>query len=214
MGCHNDGVTTTGRRERHKQRTRRALEQAALHLFAERGFDATTVEDITDRADVSPRTFFRYFAAKDDVLFSSDDPLLARFHDSIRRRPPGEPPIVALGAAFGGWLADGPLEEERLFLRERAIQSTPLLQGRRLEEQRRWEATIAEALTARGGDDPDDATARLLAATVLTVLRVALDRWLDDGGRSDLSTLVADHYRMLRREVDRGRRRPRPRRAG
>jgi AcrR family transcriptional regulator len=202
-------VTTVGRPERHKQRTRRALEQAALHLFAERGFDATTVEDITDRADVSPRTFFRYFAAKDDVLFSSDDPLLARFHELILRRPAAEPPVVALGAAFAGWLVDEPLEEERLFLRERAIQSTPLLQGRRLEEQRRWEASIAEALTARGGDDPDDPTARLLAAVVLTVLRVALDRWLEDEGRSDLPALVASQYRLLPQEVARGRRRPR-----
>jgi AcrR family transcriptional regulator len=82
-----------GLRERKKLRTRRAIAGAALRLFAERGFDETTISDIAAAADVSPRTFFSYFPSKDDVVFAEMDERLADVRAGLAERPSGETPL-------------------------------------------------------------------------------------------------------------------------
>src|SRR5882672_9333164 len=86
------------RREHKKARTRDDLVQAALGLFSKQGFDATTVEDIAAAARVSPRTFFRYFANKEEVLFHHKDEDLASLQAALSARPPGESALQALRA--------------------------------------------------------------------------------------------------------------------
>ncbi|WP_019632856.1 TetR/AcrR family transcriptional regulator [Actinomadura atramentaria] len=88
--------TATGLRERKKQRTRHALASAALRLFAERGYEETTIADIAAAADVSPRTFFGYFASKEDVLFAEIDERLAQVGRRLAERPPGETPLETI----------------------------------------------------------------------------------------------------------------------
>src|SRR5262245_60403879 len=88
------------RREHKKARTRDELVQAALGLFSKKGFDATTVEDIAAAAHVSPRTFFRYFANKEEVLFHRKDEDLARLQAALGSRPPEETPLQAMRAAI------------------------------------------------------------------------------------------------------------------
>ncbi len=83
-----------GLRERKKQRTRRAIASAALRLFAERGYEETTISDIADAADVSPRTFFSYFPSKEDVVFAEMDERLADVHARLADRPDGETPLA------------------------------------------------------------------------------------------------------------------------
>src|SRR5690606_40551331 len=79
------------RRERKKLETRQALEQAALRLFGEKGYDQTTVEDIAEAADVAVRTFFRYFSSKQDVLFGEDvTDLVGRLRSELANRPANE----------------------------------------------------------------------------------------------------------------------------
>jgi AcrR family transcriptional regulator len=85
-----------GLRERKKQRTRRAIASAALRLFAERGYEETTISDITAAADVSPRTFFSYFPSKEDVVFAEMDERLADVHARLADRPAGETPLATL----------------------------------------------------------------------------------------------------------------------
>ncbi|MCW2902925.1 MAG: transcriptional regulator, TetR family, partial [Streptosporangiaceae bacterium] len=85
-----------GRRERKKRRTREALVEAAFELFREKGFEATTVEEIADAVDVSSRTFFRYFASKEDVALTFQEEQLAAVLAALAARPADEPVVTAL----------------------------------------------------------------------------------------------------------------------
>src|SRR3954453_8798090 len=94
-------VTPIGRRDRKKSRTRQELVDAATKLFATRGFDETTTEDIAEAADVSQRTFFRHFPSKEAVLYGDEEAIEAAFRDAIVARPHSEGPVHAVAAAMG-----------------------------------------------------------------------------------------------------------------
>ncbi|MBX6767891.1 MAG: TetR family transcriptional regulator, partial [Actinomadura rubrobrunea] len=94
-----DHAERPGLRERKKRRTRRAIASAALRLFAERGYEETTIADIADAADVSPRTFFGYFPTKEDVVFAEVDDRLAEVRERLARRVPGETPLETVRRA-------------------------------------------------------------------------------------------------------------------
>jgi AcrR family transcriptional regulator len=108
-----------GLRERKKQRTREQIAEAAMRLFAERGYQATTIADIAAAADVAPRTFFAYFPSKEAVVFNNVDRDLARLASALCDRLPGETAFDALrrwiDAMFDQWLA----EEDEAQLRKR-----------------------------------------------------------------------------------------------
>jgi AcrR family transcriptional regulator len=89
-------VEALGLRERKKLRTRQAIAASALRLFAEHGYDETTIADITAAADVSPRTFFSYFPSKEDVVFAEVDDRLAQVREGLTRPRPGESPLAAI----------------------------------------------------------------------------------------------------------------------
>src|SRR5580700_7601236 len=99
-------VAVPGLRERKKARTSQALEDAALELFATKGFDATTIEEIADAVEVSPRTFFRYFGSKEEVLFAEDATRDGDLAEFLATRPAGESSLEKLRAALSGWTAD------------------------------------------------------------------------------------------------------------
>lgn len=102
-----------GLRERKKQRTRDALLRAALELFTTKGFEETTVDEIAEAVDVSQRTFFRYFANKQETAFAVQEMVEQRFVETLRERPAHEAPFVALrGAVIGAWDAMGRSIEE------------------------------------------------------------------------------------------------------
>src|SRR5262245_66377598 len=111
--CQNDAMSATavghsnvGLRERKKARTREALQEAAMERFARQGFDGTTVEEIAEACEVSPRTFFRYFPTKEDVLFADADDRRGTLLGVLAERPAREPPVVALHAAMRALASD------------------------------------------------------------------------------------------------------------
>ena len=89
-----------GRRQRKKQRTRDALIEAAMELFTAKGYDRTAVREITDAVDVSERTFFRYFASKEDLMLSFVRDGMTAFAQALAARPPSEEPLTAARNAF------------------------------------------------------------------------------------------------------------------
>ena len=156
-------------RERKKVRTRDAIVAAALDLFAERGYDATTVEMIAEAAEVSPATVFRYFAAKDEIVFSDRDrrlPVLAATRsDSDAGR--------ALGEVFADSGAEAGIRRQY-----QALASSVVLRGKAEDVLADWQETIRQALVARGPGNHGDPDARVRAALVMTGFRIALEDWL------------------------------------
>jgi AcrR family transcriptional regulator len=154
------------------------LEQAAAELFAERGFDQTTVADIAVRAGLTERTFFRHFADKREVLFSGQD----AFQDMVVGAVAAAPgKATALEAVAAGLDAAGNALQGRVNLapqRQVIIDAHPDLQERELIKLAKVGTAMAAALHERGVVEP---AATLTADTGIAVLRVAFARWLDEG---------------------------------
>jgi AcrR family transcriptional regulator len=167
-----------GLRERKKARTRAAIREHALRLFREQGYDATTVDQIAEAADVSPSTFFRYFPTKEDVVLQDDMDVLAigAFED----QPADLTPVAAFRAAARQ--AFGALGDEELArLRETAelTLTVPELRARAMDEFSRTIGVIAEAAARRAGRDPDDFAVRVLAGAIVGVIMAATMPWQD-----------------------------------
>ncbi|MBC7274265.1 MAG: TetR family transcriptional regulator [Streptomyces sp.] len=178
------GTTPPGLRERKKQRTRDALVRAALELFTERGYEQTTVDEIAEAVDVSQRTFFRYFAGKEDAALALQELAEAHFAAAVRARPPHEPPMEALRrAVLEGWdtISDAieAVVPVALHLRMwRVIESTPVLLAARLRRSMETEEEIARVIAAREGLDADtDPRPRVAVAVFSGVIRVAERQW-------------------------------------
>lgn len=180
------GAGTPGRRERHKARTRRSLEEAALRLFARRGFDDTTIEDITDAADVSPRTFFRYFASKEDVLFADHAQQIQRFADALSTRPADEPVLASITEALLTLADDYEEKRERYLLRFRLLASAPGVAAHGMELQVKIVDVVASFVAERLGLDPTgDLRPVLVGQVTVGALAAATNIW--STGTSDRS---------------------------
>ncbi|WP_030991447.1 TetR/AcrR family transcriptional regulator [Streptomyces sp. NRRL S-1813] len=174
----------TGLRERKKQRTRDALIRAALELFTEQGYEATTIDEIAETVDVSQRTYFRYFANKEDVTFAVQEMVEARFLDELRARPAAEAPLIALrSAVMVAWDDIGSAIESvipvELYMRSfQMIESTPALVAAHLRRSSELEEQIARLIAGREGLDVDaDPRPRVLVAAFSGVMRVAGKVW-------------------------------------
>ncbi|MDP9397831.1 MAG: TetR/AcrR family transcriptional regulator [Actinomycetota bacterium] len=185
-----------GLRERKKAATRRRIQESALGLFVEKGYDATTVEEVAAVAGVSHMTFFRHFPTKEAVVESDDyDPLIAEL---IRRCPAEEHPLDALRAALAeGLAAVYDVHRDVLLVRTRLILTTPALRAHRADNQYATERLFADALAARGGGG-STFDLRVHAAAALAALTVALSSWVDSGGAEHLPDLVDRAFQVLR----------------
>ncbi len=185
-----------GLRERKKLDTRDALVRAAVALFEERGFDATTVDDIADAVQVSARTFHRYFGAKEDVLFSDSSAVRDQFVAVLAARPPDEPLLESLRAAAldmaGRFVENADHERRRL----RLIRDNPTLVFRSSHRGTQWSSVVADHAAERLGQSPDDPLPTLLAACTVAALRTSVDRWIESPG-VDYRTELARCFDLL-----------------
>jgi len=179
-----------GLRERKKARTRAAIREHALRLFREQGYDATTVDQIAEAADVSPSTFFRYFPTKEDVVLQDELDVLAI--GAFEAQPADLSPIAAFrAAAQQAFAALG--EEELARLRETAELSmtVPELRARAMDEFSRTIAVIAQAAARRAGRDPDDFAVRVLAGAIVGVIMAATMPWQDWAAQEQGTDMLA-----------------------
>jgi AcrR family transcriptional regulator len=190
-----EAEVAVSRRDRKKSRTRADLVRAATALFAERGYDRTTIEDITEAVDVSPRTFFRYFASKEDVLFPDED--FAAFLVAVGSQPLELSDVDAVRDAYLSLLPLSVEATERTLLFKKAVLSTPALEGRNAMLQRQFRDQIAVALGARRGLSAPDDVAVIAASIAQTVLQLVYDRWAAADGRIDLATSLLDHFALI-----------------
>jgi AcrR family transcriptional regulator len=180
-------------RERRRRRTADAIVAGALRLFDERGFDQTTIEQIAEAAEISRRTFFRYFADKEELFFAEDEQLLDVIRETLDGAPADEPTLDLARRATRALAARSVAEPERRLARERLIAATPALLARRMAKNLRWEQAIAERLVARGASEPE---ALLLPKLALACFQAAYEQWVRDPGQ-DLPALVDQSFAAL-----------------
>src|SRR5580698_637017 len=160
---------------RWEPNARERLERAALALFTERGYDATTVAEIADRAGLTKSTFFRHFADKREVLFGGQDMLAELFSDAVLTAPPSATTAGCLAAALESAAAAFTPDRHDLAPQRRAvIAANSELQERQLLKRARLASAMTQALRARGADDT---TARLAAEIGVLAFSTAYARW-------------------------------------
>ena len=179
------------RRERKKRQTRDALVHAALTLFYAKGYEHTAVREITDAVDVSERTFFRYFASKEDLALSVIRDGTESLMRELAARPAAEPPMTALGNAFRASLRTLAADHEQpggesLYLRvTQLIVTTPTLLAAELRDRNDHDVELVQVLAEREGVDPlTDLRPRLLAAVFGGLVFTANKVWQAEGDGS------------------------------
>jgi AcrR family transcriptional regulator len=198
MTTHETSAAPLGLRERKKQQTRERIRREAYRLFAEHGYEATTVDQIADASEVSSSTFFRYFPTKEDVVIQDEyDPALA---EALRSRPADEPVLDAiLGTLKGSLGATLQQDREDLLLRTRLIFEDPALRAHNVAEQERSERAMADVIAERTGRDPADLEIRCAAAAIIAVFTTLVRYWVEGDGQEDLAELYERHLPLLAR---------------
>ncbi len=161
--------TRLGRRERKKLRTRALIQKEALHLFLEKGFEATTIEEIAEAADIAPSTFFNYFPTKEDVVLQDDlDPVLL---EAIHVEPAGLHPVAVLRKAIRQMFSHLTPEQHTIFQRRLGlIASNPTLRAAFLNQSASQLDEIVAVVAGRAGRSSDDFVVRNLAGALLGVM--------------------------------------------
>ena len=169
-----------------KTKRRAAILHAALELFAEHGYNETTVTQITERAGMSRRLFFYYFESKDDILFEINPAALVVLEEVVESQPPG---LSDFDAAAESWKAFDPsdldigdrsLRRNIVVQLRKAAESSPLLRGKEYELHLAYQHAVAEGLGRRRGLAQPDAAAVTAAAIAQSMMHAVVDRWVLD----------------------------------
>jgi len=189
-------VSTIGAMARWEPNAQGRLEQAAMELYAERGFDDTTVAEIATRAGLTERTFFRHYADKREVLFGGGEMLAELLRMTLADAAAPAGPLAAVASALEAVGARIQEFRGRDYSRRRqgVIAANPQLQERELSKLASWADVLAEGLRARGVDEP---FASLAGQAGVAAFRVGWARWLD-GGDDDLPSAIRASFDELK----------------
>jgi AcrR family transcriptional regulator len=176
--------------------SRGRLQEAALALFAEHGFDQVTAAEIAARAGLTERTFFRHFADKREVLFGGSALLRERIVAGVMGAPAGAGPLDAVACGLDAAAAMlGAFRRDLSRQRYAVIAANPELRERELAKLADYAASVARALDERGVPEPQ---ASLAAEAGMTVLRVGMERWASGADGRDLGAVLRDAMAELR----------------
>ena len=200
--------------ERRRRLVRADLARVAIALFADRGFDAVTVDDIAAAAGISGRTFFRYFATKDEVVLDYERLLQERLVAALDERPASEGPVTALRAAYLVTAHVPPEDRMRVLQVGRILKAAPglraLAHGARADE----EPPLVERIAARMGIDPGtDAAPRVVVAAMTAVAAGEWRAWVESGGIGDPAERIGAALTLLEQGLATQDRKRRPSRA-
>jgi AcrR family transcriptional regulator len=191
-------TTPSGLRERKKERTRAEIERVAMRLFLERGFDAVTVDEIAAVAEVSHRTFYRYFSSKEDLVLRDVREFLDEMQSALAQRPGSESVIESIRAVIlqlaEAYEADADEDRQRVTL----LLETPSLQHHRQEQLVAFEAALVPLIAGRLSVHPaHDMRPALIAACAGAALRVASESWIADDMKTELAPKVEEAFSLL-----------------
>jgi AcrR family transcriptional regulator len=194
-----------GLRERKKERTREALIDAAEALFAAKGYDATTVDEVVAEVEVSRRTFFRYFSGKEEVALARGVEVEQRIGAAVSARPAGEAPLTALRRSVAEVICEVSVDaagspSEGYLRTRRLIEANPVLLAASLRSALESERRLVVEIARRQGVDPAaDPRPALVVHLFHAVMRTALDRWAERGeaGADVLIDLMDEAWRRL-----------------
>jgi len=172
MNTLDTSATKLGLRERKKQQTRETIARVALELFAERGYDETTLADIAEAANVAPRTIFAYFDSKEDILLGGE----RSFLDDLKRRLDERPAGTTTVDALREFLSQIPAPTERDKLRKQVLCDNPQLQTKMHTSHAELEPMLAESIAKDLGAKPNDLQPMLVAASVTAAFMSVRDR--------------------------------------
>lgn len=195
----------SGLRERKKEKTRVALEATAFQLFEEKGYESTTVEEIAEASDVSPRTFFRYFGSKNEVVFGQQAEHFAVLLDLVAQRVTGRADFGTVAGAvetFAQHLDEG--LREKVLARIELVAANASLQSRSLQVQRHWEEKLAHHLAVLAGQSTPDIDLRVVAGAAMTALCVGLRTWHRSGATEPMAVVVRRSIDALRSSIEPG----------
>jgi AcrR family transcriptional regulator len=180
-----------GLRERRKEEIRQVLSQAAIRLFLEQGFDATTIDEIVAPLGVSRRTFFRHFATKEDLVFVWYEDLTKGLVAECAARPASETAYQAVCGALRSLLHlydDNPLWSKQMM---KLASETPALIGKSLEKRAMWERALAAVVVDRLQEGPmRDHYARIIAGAAVNAFAIAAEAWFAEGANGNLRATV------------------------
>jgi AcrR family transcriptional regulator len=181
-------TTTPGLRERKRQQTRERLIEVAMALFLERGFEATTLDDIAAAAEISRRSFFHYFTSKEEVVFAWHEATTAALIAAVAARPADESMLVAAENAIIAIARQ--LDSEEAIAIARLKQNNPALRARDQLKYEQLERALADALATRAGREADMLQARLVAMIATGAMRIGGEIWAAEGARETPEALA------------------------
>jgi AcrR family transcriptional regulator len=189
-----------GLRERKRRQTRERLTRMAMALFRERGFEATTLDDIAAAADISRRSFFHYFASKEDVVFAWQEEITTALIDAVAARPAAESMLTAAENAISAMVRQ--LEPGEAIAMAQLKRDNPALQARDQVKYEKLERALADALARRAGHKTEKLKARLVAMIATGAMRIGGEFWAIEGAREKPEALVKRTFAAIRAILD------------
>jgi AcrR family transcriptional regulator len=183
-------------RERVRRRTRAEVAEVAFDLFAARGFEVTTADEVAAAAGISRASFFRLFSSKEEAVFVALEATGSVVAAALAERPAGEDPWTALRSAFTVAIDQYLGDPEQALARARLAQQNPALRGRLIDLQNSWGRDIREPLAERMRQDADSLAVEAVVRAALAAFDVAATRWGDAGG-GDLIALIDDSFESV-----------------
>jgi AcrR family transcriptional regulator len=181
-------VPQLGLRERKKIKTRTAIRDATYALIEEQGYDATTVEQIAERAEVSPSTVFRYFPTKEDIVLTDEyDPVML---DELLARPADEPWMESVRHILHRALDLSAVDYEITRLRAHLMIQVPAVRARMMESMSVTGRLLSGAIAERTGRDADDLEVRVRTMSLIGGLTEMYQYWAENGMQDDLHGLL------------------------